>query len=131
VARGMLRTRLLFRLAAALTIAACNDDGEGLVCTDIGCPGGLLVQVPAEAVAPYTVKLQVLHVPGSLIWTAECTPAQNCGKTFLISGFTPKDVNVTVTWAGGSASRSFTPVYQDLRPNGPRCEGCLQATVVF
>jgi hypothetical protein len=124
-------SKFVIALCVALAATACKEDSSGLVCTDVACYAGLTVQVPAEASAPYTVKLRALNVPGPLTWTAECTAALGCGQLFRAHGFTAEKVEITVTWAGGTSTRSFTPEYKDVFENGPDCPSCKQATVAF
>jgi hypothetical protein len=47
-------------------------------------------------------------------------------------GFDPAEVEITVSWYGGSTTETYTPRYRIFRPNGLRCEPtCLSGEIVI
>lgn len=79
------------------------------------------------------IDLTVEAMSGPARVVVDCGPShRDCRSGVTFEGFTPNSVSLRFTSGAGSFSKSFTPEYQNSRPNGPNCgpDFCLSATVM-
>lgn len=112
-------------------------------CFKLGCWSSLKILLSGNVPAGYTIEANASDgrqrfldcSEGSLIETeelhfinyGECTT-----KGVGFNNFDPAEVDIIVTWDGGSINETFRPYYRVFRPNGYRCEPtCLNGEVVI
>lgn len=113
----------------SIAFSACGNGDLLNVCTDIGCAGGLTVAFDRDPAIDLTVE--AMSGPARVV--VDCGPShRDCRSGVTFEGFTPNSVSLRFTSGAGSFSESFTPEYQNSRPNGPNCgpDFCLSATVM-
>ena len=117
-----MKARFVFLFTALL---ACANSQEPVVCTLIGCNGGLMIEVTGTGGARATVEVSA---SGQQTRTFECDAGQGCQR--FLENFTPAQARVTIRLADRTVERTVSPQYRVSRPNGPRCAPeCRQATV--
>ena len=112
---------------AALLLAAfgtsCSMD-----CTLIGCDDGLQVNFGGDLPTGGRVTASA---DGQAVRTFVCSAAQPCSVAFF-RDFTPDRVSITIESPAGSSTRSFTPTYRNVQPNGQLCgPTCLIAQIAM
>lgn len=117
----------LLQATAAVLLAACNPITS--TCTLIGCQDGLQVQLASTPSGAY--RVEVWADTGRAPQVFECGAGQVCPPTFF-TDLVAERVTIRVVTAAGTRTQEFTPVYENVYPNGRRCGGaCKQATVTF
>lgn len=123
----MKQTRLVVRgiaAAAVLAAAACTTDPNQ--CTLVGCDSGVLVVIDGIVSAQVTAEILV---DGVVEVQAICATSQGVCQ-LVLADLTPTQLTVRVTGAAATAEESFSPTYEEQRPNGPDCPPvCLVARV--
>lgn len=105
---------------------ACGDNTTALVCTDIGCDSGLMVEVAGLQADSAEIAVQVLDAPP---WVIGCD-RDHCTAGVFFPHFTPDYVEITVRIGDREVVEDVRPEYRVLQPNGPECEPtCHMATV--
>jgi hypothetical protein len=120
--------RLVPVLALVLVTSAggdCAGPATVTVCTQAGCVNGFSVTVDGQIPAPVTVTVSA----DDEARTFQCQPGETCRR--FLEGWTPAQATVHVAWEGGDVTRTVSPEYETVYPNGRSCPPeCLQASVV-
>lgn len=116
-----------FLLLGFLT-AGCDDSGifGGKTCTLAGCFDGVFINISEER--PDTLSITVYLNGESVVYSSsQCTnPDHPCA--IHINEKTPETVTVEIGWENGEYSNIFTPIYENIQPNGRGCPPvCTQA----
>lgn len=102
--------------------------GGDRVCTEIGCSDGISVQVSDQR--PDSISISIFRNQDTEpIASRQCTePDQSC--VLFAAGETPDNVSVEIGWEGGAFRETFSPQYEEFRPNGPGCPPtCRMASI--
>ena len=121
-----MRTIGIAMLAGAL-VGCSPSTPPSQACTLIGCDSGLTVVVDPTPAGSFRVEADA---PGDSTRAVECSAQQPCANGAFFRDFTPESATIRVIVSSDTTTRSVTPVYEALQPNGPQCPPtCRQATV--
>ena len=121
-----MKYRLILTIAAC-TIASCDSDFFGGVCTLIGCNSGVIVVLESPPATPYRIEVYSGSAAGPR-YAHSCAGASACGEVFF-PDFTPFRFFVEVITTD-TVRYEVAPTYTESRPNGPRCDPlCRNARV--
>lgn len=95
-------------------------------CTTAGCASGLRVVLEGTPTDPFTVTA----TDGAASESISCEQATECDLFF--EGFTPQQVTISYQSDGHLVEETFSPGYEQSRPNGEDCPPvCLNGVVVL
>ena len=122
-------TVLFSFLLVGFLSAGCGESGifGGKTCTLVGCFDGVFINISDER--PDSLSITVyLNGETEVYSSSQCTnPDHHCA--IGINEKTPETVTIEVKWENGEFSEVFTPMYEEVKPNGPGCPPtCTQAS---
>lgn len=116
-------------LLSLLALTACDSD-KIMVCTLLGCQGGLTVHLSNLPTTPFRVEL-VVAGSDQVMQVYDCTASRRCSQDVFFPDVRSPVVSVTVRVGAASRTSAVQPVYSKFQPNGPTCEPtCENATVI-
>ena len=130
--------RLTTAVFVLVLFAGCPEDGpngNGVVCTEIGCEDGFTIDVVGPGGSEVGEFLAQVTIGGSTV-EADCAAETlssfdgfRCGLGMILLDYTEEQVGLVVETADGELGWEGTiePGYQEVYPNGPDCPPvCLQ-----